>query len=505
MANYDYQEDCLEAMKVANKGKIIIPTGGGKSRIEFEYAKSKLVANDNIHQIVVIVAPRIILCQQLIRNFYRYVSAKYGDISEVFTFVSSGRVPAIEIDGKIIPSHRIGRNTTDKKEILYDLLLAIQHKRDSVVFSTYDSFGCLMAAIKLLRATIGGEVHLIADEAHCFVRGADSHKNRSAFRALKENLDLFDTRFFFTATPKIIDDGGEETACMNNEEVYGSTAFNIKPKELIKRGAICEPRLHRVTVPTYINDENFKDHAPDVLKRCFLKHKQYINEGKDDRIGAKVLVAVSGSKQLKSLIETRALKDFQDEGINVAWTMSREDVGTYINGKDYKSNDFLEKLYEVCADDQADLIVLHYDQLTEGIDIPSMTGLLILRDMNRVKKVQNIGRVLRVHPKDREKEFNEKAWLKPYSYVIVPDRVGISRFDGLMKQLVNEYDANIQIQTVDVAAGLDDRGIELQEVQHDLSEFKSVSGNVLHEIKIFNSWREKIEEQEESDKPINPL
>lgn len=233
--------------------------------------------------------------------------------------------------------------------------------------------------------------------------------------------------------------------------------------------------------------------------------KQYINEGKDDRIGAKVLVAVSGSKQLKSLIETGAVKNFQDKGINIAWTMSHEDVGTCINGKNYKSNDFLEKLYEICADDQADLIVLHYDQLTEGIDVPSMTGLLILRDMNRVKKVQNIGRVLRVHPKDREKEFNEKAWLKPYSYVIVPDRVGISRFDGLMKQLVNEYDANIQIQTVDVAAGLDDRGIELQEVQHDLSEFKSVSGNVLHEIKIFNSWREKIEEQEESDKPINPL
>ena len=499
MADWSFQNDCLNIMAKNTVGNIILPTGAGKSRIEFSFAKSKLIRDDGIHQIAIIVAPRIILCQQLIKNFYDFIASKEDKIEEVFTFVSSGKVPPIRINGKL---QYVGKSTTKIDEITHDIRLAKQCDRDSVVFSTYASFNRCIDGIK--EALVGGEeIYLLADEAHYFTNAVGEAE---AFRALKDNLNIFTNRFFLTATPKITIGADENITTMDNESIYGKTIYNKLPKDLIKSGIVCEPRLHKINLPANITLENFDNHVGDFLFHAFKVHENVINSKCNDdsveKLGGKIVVAVEGSEQLKSLIKNGFVQKARNRGINVAWTMSRDDIGAFFNEKEYPIEDFLMKIKDICfrADgsikNSTRLIVLHYDQLTEGIDVPSMSGLVVLRSMNKVKKIQNIGRVLRTHPDDHGKDptFKE-SWIKPYSYIIVPNFVGVSKFDELIVQLRNEYDANIEIETPDIAYGVGETEIEMQNIEHKISKFNYISGKIQHNIEEVDAYRQSVWKQ----------
>lgn len=499
MVDWSFQEECLNIMQQNPLGKIILPTGSGKSRIEFSYAKSKLIRNDGVHQIVIVVAPRIILCQQLIKNFYDFVNTKDNSVQEVFTFVSSGKVPPVKINGK---RQYVGKSTTVIDEIAHDIKIAKQCDRDNIVFSTYASFDRCVDGVK--KALVGGEeIYLLADEAHYFSNCVGESK---AFIALRDNANMFANRFFLTATPKIMMGADENVTAMNNEEIYGDDIYTKKPSELIKAGIICEPRLHKVNLPSHVTMDNFDKHAGDFIMKSFRIHEKIINSKCNDdnaeKLGGKILVAVDGSEQLKSLIKNGFVEKARNRGINVAWTMSRDDIGAYFNGKEYPIEDFLLKIKDICfrADgsvkNSTRLIVLHYDQLTEGIDVPSMSGLVVLRSMNKVKKVQNIGRVLRTHPDDhcKDPEFKE-SWIKPYSYVIVPNFVGVSRFDELIVQLRNEYDAHIEIETPDSAYGLSETEIEMQNIEHKASKFNYISGKIQHNIEEVDAYKQSVWKQ----------
>lgn len=505
MANWDHQLECLNVMQQSSKGVIVLPTGSGKSRVEFEYAKSKLSRDDNIHQIVIIVAPRIILCQQLIKNFYDYMLSKFGSVKEAFTFVSSGQVPRIKV-GSV--NTFVGHSTTKIDEIA---LYTQNHRaanRDSVIFSTYASFDRCIAGIK--KGMVGDEeIYLLADEAHYFTNAVGKSK---AFEALEQNLNLFKGRFFLTATPQFITGADINTTAMNNSDIYGEVIYNKQPSKLIENGVICEPRLHKVNLPKNISPEGFDRHSGDFVFKSFKIHERIINSkcAEDIKIGGKLIVAVDGSQQMHSLINNGFVKKARDRGINVAWTMSNSDIGSFFNGKEYSTEDFLLKIRGICFNSEGQvknstrLIVLHYDQLTEGIDVPSMTGLMILRSMNKVKKVQNIGRVLRSHPDDHCKDPNfREDWVKPYSYIIVPNFVGVSRFDELIVQLRNEYDAKIEIETPDSAYGLDENCPQLQNTEHKISEFKYISGDIQHNIEEVDRYKKRIWKQIEQKQKVD--
>lgn len=519
MVDWSFQDDCLDVIGQNQVGKIILPTGAGKSRIEFRHAKRLMVRDDGVHQVVIITAPRIILCQQLIKNFYEFLEDKYHNVSEVFTFVSSGKIPPIRVNGKLISSADIGKSTTCVDEVAYDIQLAKENDRDSIVFSTYASFDRCVSGIKkgIMCGSSASEVFLIADEAHYFTRNHDDPESINAFNTLNDNLFLFKSRFFFTATPKVSaahDDADFNCGSkMDNTRVYGENIFVKQPKELIAVGAICEPRLHKMNMPADVTEENFDSKAGDIIFSTFKVHEQIINEdcgAEGVKLGGKLLVAVDGSKQLFSLIHNGFVQKARNRGINVAWTMSTGDVGTYFNENEYCPEEFLLKIRDACfrADgsvkNSTRLIVLHYDRLTEGIDVPSMSGLMILRGMNKVKKVQNIGRVLRSHPEDHPKDVMDKSkWIKPYAYIIVPNFEGISRFDELIVQLRNEYDAEVEVETPDIAIGLGEAEIEMQNLTHEPVPFKYISGQIQHNIEEFDRYKEKIWRQIESGGEID--
>ena len=63
-----HQSRALEAMNGANKGKILIPTGGGKTLIAINHCRETL-SQSTRNRVAVVVAPRILLATQLSEEF----------------------------------------------------------------------------------------------------------------------------------------------------------------------------------------------------------------------------------------------------------------------------------------------------------------------------------------------------------------------------------------------------------------------------------------------------
>ena len=64
-----HQQRALNAMSRSDKGQVIVPTGGGKTFIMIQHAK-EVTGN------IVVVAPRILLAQQLCDDFMEHVKGR---------------------------------------------------------------------------------------------------------------------------------------------------------------------------------------------------------------------------------------------------------------------------------------------------------------------------------------------------------------------------------------------------------------------------------------------
>jgi len=96
-----------------------------------------------------------------------------------------------------------------------------------------------------------------------------------------------------------------------------------------------------------------------------------------------------------------------------------------INGDVVARTEFLSRLQNM--DDRDEAIILHVRILTEGIDVPGITGVMIMNNQTLSSFLQTLGRATRLYSKDRDKLYNSslgvndfKRFVKPYAYVIVP-------------------------------------------------------------------------------------
>ena len=63
-----HQQIALEALEANRRGQVIVPTGGGKTLIAIEDAKRQFT-NNRLPKTIVVVAPRILLANQLCSEF----------------------------------------------------------------------------------------------------------------------------------------------------------------------------------------------------------------------------------------------------------------------------------------------------------------------------------------------------------------------------------------------------------------------------------------------------
>jgi len=397
---YLYQERILQAKRENSKGILVAGTGAGKSYTMGWSIKERIAAGDSI---IVVVAPRILLAQQLFKS----IDERIGKTKIQHRFVYSGE--AIEREEKELTSEQIldvHFSTTSIHKIQEEKERADRNNVPLILITTYHSLDRIVESGIPIDTAYLDEVH-----------NAVSLEFSKPVRQLSE---IAARMYSYTATPKKTDSA--KGRGNNNEEVYGKIICEVTAKELIEAGAIVPPKINYLYSNINASDVDNVSLTRDIVKQTFEHYSKY-----HSHLNHKILFACDGTETIHQLqTQTDLVKWAQQNSIDTFITTSNH--GDWVNGVRVKSrSQFLEMLQECGSDPNRKMAVLHYSILSEGIDVPGLTGCVLLRNMNPITLTQTIGRVLRMLPADRRaiseglvKAGDTDSYVKGYGLVTVP-------------------------------------------------------------------------------------
>lgn len=438
----DHQKGALFALSDKTIGQVSIPTGTGKTRIQVDVHIADMIqkTKENKTGVYVIGAHRLALCSQLLHDIVE-VAIPCGLNFDIL-YVGSERFSndsiriSLRNSGKISDNLRAfnqkisnGINTTKQDDVLDFVNKAKKNNRHVIAVATYHSFHKLQLLPKIDICTY--------DEAHITL-GDDFADNISRVKPLIEK------NFFFTATRKVIG----STSGMNNIESYGEVVYEVSPRRMIEAGEIVAPRIHSIRVSEDADDGNY-DNNKMLIKTIiegFTQHKIKLKSfsSSPDSLGAKLLISCNGSDELKEIINSDNFKNWCEENdIKMFSFSSNNDIGYRYNFQNISRSDLFGKMD--LLKDEEDAILIHIDILTEGIDLPSITGVMPLRNLNQSKLIQTIGRATRLLSTDRIKLYSGEIkptetdkFVKPYCWFLLPQLFSSLGDYGQMKRLLRE-------------------------------------------------------------------
>lgn len=397
-----HQTRAVAAMQKHNKGQLIKPTGAGKTltmiydtlrqfseEVVFEKEYNDFgdyVGATTNRKLIVVVAPRILLAEQLSSEFLEHITN-----AEVL-HVHSGE------------THH---TSTTNPETIYEWVCdnVDQH---CLIFTTYNSLPRLQEA-EVYADTI------YFDEAHNSVK-------RNFFPATEYFSANADRCYFFTATRKTSLTPSKPG--MNDVDVYGNIICRVSAPELVDGGYIVPPKVYA-----------HKSKTADECGGCSYERDKHnlidiINTYGMD----KVLVV---SKKTKDIIGLTTQTDFQlqmeEMGYEVLHISSK--FGAFINNQKVDREVFFDTLNAYGKDVGKKFVVLHFDILAEGLNISCLNGVVFQRSTDYIKILQTVGRAIRMDPRDskgiREGAITPGAvntYSKKFGLVVTPvfDKVGIS-------------------------------------------------------------------------------
>jgi len=344
-------------MTTENSGQIIIPTGGGKTFIMIADCKRLVTTTPRKPQTIVIVAPRILLANQLSNEF----ESAIPDVK--IAHVHSGE------------THHF--STTDHRFLTHWSCSNPQY--DKLIFTTYHSLHRVLDSMVNIN-------RIYFDEAH-------NGTSKVFFRQIKRIAELQIPRFFFTATPRISRSKNSISAerGMNNAEIYGEKLEETSAKELIDSGTILYPKV----IPFETDRERTKQNAHEVDSDNL---KDILNSLTDNN--PKVLVSAPTTRILWNMLGQTDIQSWLTEhDYNIMHITSKH--GAVINGKKVGREKFFQTLTDWGKDDNKRFVVFHYSILSEGINVPGLTHSVMLRNLPTIEMAQTIGRVIRIHEKDK--------------------------------------------------------------------------------------------------------
>ena len=365
-----HQQDALDAMLAFDKGQIVIPTGGGKTPVMFHdmIVNCKYIDNS---MTAVVVAPRILLAEQLCSEFLEHIDTTNTHILHVH----SGE------------THHF--STTNPSKINLFVNTARTAGENVIIFTTYHSLH------RLQQADV--EVNTIYfDEAHNSVQ-------RNFFPATEHFSTSADRCYFFTATPKhslTVTKPG-----MNDVEVYGKVICNVPAPKLVQEGYILPPKV----VVKQLDMVQDKQMIAD-------RDSQNLLDTIDENSLDKILICARSTKQIvKLLAESDFRKELSERGYSCMYITAK--TGAIIDGQKVNREVFFDTLNAWGKDPNKKFVVLHHSILSEGINVSGLEAVLFMRNMDYIGLSQSIGRVIRLG--GAEKTFGLVA-------IPVYDKVGIS-------------------------------------------------------------------------------
>ena len=367
-----HQQRIVDRMQQYNKGQVIVPTGGGKTMCMITDTKNRLDRINN-GTTTVVVAPRILLAEQLCSEFMEIIAPRSSDVLHVL-HVHSGE------------THYA--STTKAEKIHLFANCARSMGENVIIFTTYNSLH------RVVEADI--EVNTIYfDEAHNSVK-------RNFFPATEYFSNHADRAYFFTATRKTsvtINKPG-----MNDREVYGDVICHVSAPELVEGGYILPPKV-KVIEMDKVDRKSITPHleSDNIITTI-------------DEIGiSKILVCSKTTKQLTTIFQTDFAQQLSDRGYSYLYITSK--TGAIIDGQKVSREVFFETLNAWGKDADKKFVVLHRSILSEGINVSQLEAVIFMRNMDVIEMTQTVGRVLR-----------KGGDSKTYGFCVVPSysKVGIS-------------------------------------------------------------------------------
>jgi len=419
---------------------ICYPTAAGKGYIMIYDIFRRILETDE--NILAIASHRLMLNSQHLDDMFLTLVNLIGNIG--FVFVGSDKYihPFTELsdtdNNKIIFESKLREkglsdrdlivSSTNKNTINKKINEHISKNRKVIIISTYNSIN------KLEDININT---LYCDEAHTLANnnGECDTKFQTNFNKVKAK-----NKFFFTATPKDCDNNEKELSfMMNNESIFGRRV-GISFKQAVLIGAIVPPKLH-ICKPKDLNGD-YSNSLENQLKLITEAYESHIIDQKSisklsSIIEPKLLITCPSVDEMWNIYE-----GIKQLGYNVAAVASETgQITSKIENLDKKHYLFLDNVENGTDDrslflktlknvsDKKQLIILHVDIFTEGINIPGITGVMFLKETlpTIIKMMQNIGRGTRLNKVDLNRLFTGEIkplefdkMIKPSMSVIIP-------------------------------------------------------------------------------------
>lgn len=443
------QKSYFDLMLSEIRMTLCIPTGAGKGYIMITHLLDRII--NSKEDIFLALSHRLTLNAQHLNDIVESLDPLLGSVG--FIFVGSSRYMNVyeklnntdnielsdtEIALKIkfnkfctlnrVSMSELFTNTLNSK----DLKAAIdKHRiagRKIVIISTYHSANVFRSFDRPIDVVYCDEAHTLATDYF----GEDISFFNS-FSKINYNKCIF-----MTATPKDCDDVGvaNQSALMNNTAIYGQR-FGMSFKEAIEDGYVVLPIIHTATPMDGLVDKliNLKSVSKFVCDVYYAHHKWVKDVSvSPDEIGAKLLIKCESVKMMWRLTNELVgiipgvticcgASDTEYDANNTPIGSTHRIDNIYIT----KREEYLNKLQDFTSSEDA--IVLHFDTLSEGINVSGFTGVMFLTDNlpSKPKLLQNSGRATRLHPIDRArlkkgeiKVHEYGTWVKPHCAIIIP-------------------------------------------------------------------------------------
>ena len=385
-----HQTRAYNSMATTGHGQIIIPTGGGKTFVMIADIIREL--SNKSDQTIVVVAPRILLANQLCSEFFEQNLDGKHNLSIECLHVHSGET--------------IYDSTLKTDHIVRWQNNVMQTGENRIIFTTYHSLHRVVESGILIDTIYFDEAHNGTAKNFFIPIEQLSHRPRTR-------------KFFFTATPKV--SRGKRSANgvrgMCNRKVYGSVLEQTTAQELIDGGSILPPQVIPFKTDRVRDRYNAVEVDADNLKDM-IEDMNVINP--------KILVAGQSTANIYGILtRTDTLAWLYMQGFEVLHITSK--YGANINGQKVGREEFFNTLTEYGKDENKKFIIFHYSILSEGINVAGLTHTIMLRNLPTIEMAQTIGRVIRIHPKDRLAMSEGRVpvgafelYHKPYGKVCVP-------------------------------------------------------------------------------------
>lgn len=434
-----HQKEAIVALLEYDIGQCNIPTSTGKTRIQIGIILKDILkkSENNMTGVYVIGNHRLYLSQQLLDQTQEILVD--SGIKFDILCVNSDRLDNSDFGLDVAKYNVTSTTKTDEIKTAYRVAKAQNHHL--IIVSTYHSFDRLKDIGHIDIATF--------DEAHETVK-EDFSTNVFSITNIRK-------KYFFTATPKTVNgDGG-----MANEMKYGKVLYSKSSREMIDAGEMVGPKLHIVSCEQ--TDANSDNMSITTTIKSFKYHQNIVNENSNGQIAAKFLISTGGTVQMKNIHESSELRSLHEkDNVHIFAFASSDEFGYYYNFNKLSRREVYNRLLKLKDSDKA--IILHIDILSEGIDVPGITGVALYRKMSNTKLLQTIGRCLRLFPEDRRRLYSGEIspedteigkFIKPFGYVIIPNFVDEQQeLESLVNNLYREYGIKHEdITQLDVFSG----------------------------------------------------